>query len=88
MHTRAWCDKSDEYLQLVFVDLDGAEGAFFHALAALIAGILVDYRSGASDDVEHAVGACVNADTTSRAFVSIDIGLGHGSYAFRLGFNS
>lgn len=73
---------------LVFVDFDGAERAFLHALAALITNILVDNRSSASDDVEHAIGARVNADAASRTFVSIDIGLGHGSYAFRLAFNS
>ena len=52
---------------------DGAHGAFFHALAALDARVLVHDGGGAADDVEHALGARINADTATGTLVSINL---------------
>lgn len=52
---------------------DGAHGAFFHALAALDARVLVHDGGGTADDVEHALGARINADTATGTLVSINL---------------
>jgi len=71
--------------QLVFNDLgDSAHGAFFNTIAAGYAGILVDNFYNSADNLEYFLGASVDTDTTTNAFIDIDDGMGHNKTPFRL----